>query len=112
MTSFVIMTDDDENLGFILFASHDGEWPPAGPNDVVFAGAPQNPALNSDPAALFVAERKGREHRAEISYSDTEMQLRIAFDDGFVFTLLSDEQGNSWTAVNNETKLQGTGLFL
>lgn len=71
MTNFVIRTEDERDLGFLMFAGHDGDWPPAGRNDCVFMGAPRDPALLDDPRAFFVAEHKGHEWAADVGYTDT-----------------------------------------
>ncbi len=112
MTTFVIMTDEEEDLGFILFAKHDGEWPPAGHNDCVFSGMPHNPALLEDPRGRFVADHKGQEHVALISYTETEMLVRIDVASGWVLEVRSDANGNEWSATKGDTKMTGTGLFL
>lgn len=33
-------TEDEEDLGIILFAAHDGEWSPAGENEYIFYWCP------------------------------------------------------------------------
>lgn len=112
MTTFAIWTDEEEDLGFILFAKHDGDWPPAGNNDCVFSGAPYDPALLDDPRARFVSDHKGKENVAMISYTDTEMLVRIDLDTGWVFEIRSDANGNKWFATQGGTKIEGSGLFL
>lgn len=112
MTSFVIRTEDEEDLGFILFAAHDGEWPPAGENECIFNGAPYDPSLMDDPRGRFVMEQKGREWVAVVDYTDTEMTLRMNLNAGWVFELRSNGSGNNWTAVRDGETIRGTGLFL
>ncbi|WP_145640776.1 hypothetical protein [Neorhizobium alkalisoli] len=112
MTSFAIMTEDEEDLGFILFASHEGDWPPPGPNDCVFNGFPYDPSLLETPEARFVADHKGREWSADFTYTDEEMTVLIDMDTGWTFELKSNAGGNSWTARKGEETLSGTGQFL
>lgn len=112
MTSFAIQTDEDEDLGFILFARHDGDWPPAGKNECIFNGFPYDAALLDDPRGRFVMEQKGQEWIADVSYSATEMLVRIDLSTGWVFELRSTESGNIWTAVRAGTTIRGTGQFL
>lgn len=112
MTSFVIWTEEEEDLGFLGFAHHEGDWPPAGKNDCIFSGFPHNPSLLDDPRSRFVMEHKGREWVADVNYTDTEMTIRIDLDTGWVFALRSDADGNAWTAVRDGVTLAGTGMFL
>lgn len=112
MTTFVIRTDDERDLGFLMFAGHDGDWPPAGANDCVFSGFPHDPALLDDPRGRLVMEAKGEEHSAEISYTDEEMTVRIPLPTGWTFDLRSNEAGNRWTAERAGERIEGTGMFL
>ncbi|MCC7253202.1 hypothetical protein [Hyphomicrobium sp.] len=112
MTSFVIRTEDEEDLGFLLFASHDGEWPPAGANECIFGGFPNDPSLLDDPRGRFVVDHKGQEWIADVSYTDAEMTVQINLRTGWTFHLRSNAEGNSWTAVRDGETLHGTGLFL
>lgn len=112
MTSFVIRTEDEEDLGFLLFASHEGEWPPAGANACIFSGSPNDPSLLDDPRGRFVMEHKGQEWIADVSYTDTEMTVEIDLRAGWAFRLRSDANGNSWTAVREGETIRGTGMFL
>src|SRR5690606_14204560 len=80
MTTLVITTRDDQELGFVLFARHDGMWPPAGTNDCIITPFPaSDSSLLDDPAARFVAEHAGKEWVAEIGYGEDEMTVSIAF---------------------------------
>lgn len=112
MTSFVIRTDDEEDLGFLLFANHEGEWPPVGANDCAFSGFPFDPALLDDPRARFVIDHRGEHCIADVSYTDTEMTVQIVLATGWTFNLRSNAEGNAWTAVREGETLQGTGMFL
>ncbi|NGN45329.1 hypothetical protein G6N74_30250 [Mesorhizobium sp. CGMCC 1.15528] len=112
VTSFVIWTEDEEDLGFLGFARHDGEWPPAGENECVFSGFPHDPSLLDDPRGRFVMEHKGREWIADVNYTDTEMTVRINLDTGWAFELWSNDKGNNWKAVREDVTLTGTGMFL
>ena len=60
MTSFVLRTAEGEDLGLPGFARHEDEWPPAGPNDRMFVGFPDDPKLLDDPRGRFVADHKSR----------------------------------------------------
>ncbi|WP_182087205.1 hypothetical protein [Aureimonas sp. ME7] len=112
MTSFVIRTRDEDDLGFLLFAAHEGEWPPAGTIDCVFTGSPHDPSLLDDPRGRFVVTHKDREYSAEIGYTPSEMRVRIDLGDGWLFEIASDEAGNAWTATRGTERLGGSGLFL
>lgn len=112
MTSFVIRTEDEEDLGFLFFASHDGAWPPAGANACVFSGFANDPSLLDDPRARFVMEHKGQEWVADVRYTNTEMTVQIDLGAGRTFHLRSNAAGNSWTAVRDGEALRGTGVFL
>lgn len=112
MTTFVIRTYDGEDLGFILFANHEGDWPPAGENHCVFQGFPQDQAAGDDPHRRLVLDHKGREWTADIHYTDTEMTVRIALDSGWRMTIISNAEGNQWTAERDGETIDGTGEFL
>lgn len=111
MTSFVIRTEDEDDLGFLLFAAHDGDWPPAGEIGCVFSGFPLDPALLDDPRGRLVMDHKGREWVAQVSYSDREMLIRLDLPDAR-FDLRSDADGNRWRAVRGGQTLVGTGTFI
>ncbi|WP_414831738.1 hypothetical protein [Afifella sp. YEN Y35] len=112
MTSFVIWTENEEDLGFLMFARHEGEWPPAGRHDCVFTGSPHDPKLLDDPRGLFVAEHKGREWTAEVDYTSEQMTVRIELDAGWVFQIFSSDSGNIWIAARGAERLEGSGLFI
>ncbi|WP_152046413.1 hypothetical protein [Aureimonas psammosilenae] len=112
MTSFVIWTQNEEDLGFLMFAQHDGEWPPAGRHDCMFTGSPRDPQLLNDPRSLFVSQHKGREWMAEVTYTPTDMIVRIDLDTGWIFQIVSNASGNTWTAVRDVERLDGLGVFL
>lgn len=112
MTTFVIRTDDERDLGFLMFAGHEGDWPPAGTNGCVFSGFPHDASLLDDPRGRFVMDNKGEEQKAELSYTDEEMTVRIALSTGWAFELRSNEEGNRWTAVRGNETIGGTGMFL
>ena len=112
MTTFIIRTEDEEDLGFILFAKHSGEWPPPGEIDCVFTGSPHAAALRDDPRGRFVAEHKGREWTADVSYTETQMTVRMALSTEWTFAIVSDESGNRWQATRKSEQLQGRGVFL
>lgn len=112
MTTFVIRTEDEDDVGFFMFAKHDGDWPPAGYNNCVFSGFAYDPSLLDDPHAIFVADHKGREWRAKVSYTDDEMTVLVAMDTGWTFTIRSNPEGNRWTAQREGETLLGAGMFL
>ena len=112
MTTFVIRTDDERDLGFLMFADHDGDWPPPGAHDCIFSGFPHDPDLIDDPRGRFVMDHKNEERSAEVSYADDEMTVRIGLPTGWTFELRSNADGNRWTAKRGETSVGGTGLFL
>ena len=112
MTCFVIWTDDEEDLGFLMFSAHEGEWPPPGKTDCIFTGSPHDPSLMDDPRARFVTQHKGREWSAEVSYADTQMVVRIDLSAGWRFEILSNAAGNRWMAEREGEKLHGRGMFL
>lgn len=112
MTSFVIRTEDEEDLGFLLFAAHDGQWPPSGENECVFNGFPYDPWLLDDPRARFVMEQKGQEWIAAVDYTDRDITVHFNLSAGWVFELCSNESGNSWTAARDGEAIHGTGMFL
>lgn len=112
MTTFVIRTEDGRDLGFLMLADHDGDWPPAGRIDCVFSGFPYDPTLLDDPRGLLVMDNKGQEFSAEVSYSGNEMLLCIATATGWAFELRSDPDGNRWTATRDNMTIDGGGVFL
>jgi hypothetical protein len=113
MTTLVITTRDDQELGFVLFARHDGMWPPAGTNDCIITPFPaSDSSLLDDPAARFVAEHAGKEWVAEIGYGEDEMTVSIAFSTGWTFDLTSGAESTSWTAMRDGVTLEGAGFFL
>ncbi|HUG63438.1 MAG TPA: hypothetical protein VMP03_16445, partial [Methylomirabilota bacterium] len=112
VTNFVLRTEDEEDLGFLLFAKHDGEWPPAGENKCVFNGSPFALSLFDDPRSRFIMEHKGREWIADVHYTDMEMTVRINLSTGWTFELRSNEDGNIWTAVREDETICGVGLLL
>lgn len=111
MTSFVIRTEDEEDLGFLLFAAHEGDWPPPGEIGCLFNGFPLDPALLADPRGRLIMDHKGREWPAQVSYSDTEMRVRLDLPDGH-FELRSDAAGNRWNARRGGEAMAGRGEFL
>ncbi len=111
MTSFVIRTEDDEDLGFLLFVKQQGEWPPAGPNECVFSGTPYDSLLLNDPRGRFVTEHNGQEWIAAVNYTDTEITVLIDLDTGWTFELRSNEDGYRWMAQYEEETIGGKGMF-
>lgn len=112
MTTFVIRTEEEDDLGFFMFAKYEGDWPPPGSNFCVFNGFPWDPSLSDDPGATFVADHKGREWQAEVSYTDDEMAVLVAMDTGWTFLIKSNPDGNLWLAQRGDEKLSGTGMFM
>lgn len=112
MTTFVIRTEEEQDLGFLLFARRDSDWPSAGSYDCIFTGFPRDTSLWEDARGLFVMDHKGREWEAEVSYAETERAVRTALDSGWVFELHSNEAGNYWIAERDNTTVSGTGEFL
>lgn len=112
MTSFVIRTDNEDDLGFLLFADHEEDWPPSGENDCIFTGFPHDPALFDDPRGRFFLEHKHMEWVAEVSYTDAEMTVTIDLGTGWTFELKSNEAGNSWVANRGDERIRGTGEFV
>lgn len=98
MTTFVIRTEDEEDLGFILFATHSGEWPPLGSIECVFMDAPRDAALLDDPRARLIAEHKGQEWTAEVSYTSAHMMVTIDLSTEWRLEVISDESGTRWQA--------------
>lgn len=109
---FVIRTENEDDLGFFLFAAHEGDWPPAGLNDCVFSGFPYDPALLNDPRANFIAGHKKRDWQAEVDYNDEEMTVLVAMDTGWTFAIKSNPAGNRWIAQRGDERLSGAGMFL
>lgn len=112
MTTFVIRTEDGQDLGFLLFARHEGDWPPAGRIDCVFTGFARDPGLEDDPRGSFVSAHKGREWTAEVTYTPTEMIVGIDLDTGWTFAIHGNEDGDTWTAEREAQRFEGPGLFL
>ena len=112
MTTFVIRNEDEEDLGFILFAKHSGEWPPPGSIDCVFMDAPRGAALLHDPGVRLIAEHKGREWTAEVIYTSTHMIVRIDLSTDWRFEVISDEISTRWQARQRNEHLQGLGMLL
>lgn len=112
MATFVIRTEDEQDLGFLLFAGRDGEWPSSGSYDCVFTGFPHDTSLWKDPRGLFVMDHKGPEWDADVSYTETKITVRITLDSGWIFELHSNEAGNRWFAERDNETISGTGKFL
>ena len=112
MTAFALRTEEEEVLGFLLFAKHEGDRPPAGPNDCVLAGGPVKPSLLSDPRASFIRDHKGSEWTAEVSYEGSETTVRIAFSTGWNFESRSHDGGGRWWAERAGKRLEGSGAFV
>ena len=112
MATFVIKTVGNQDLGFLLIASGEGDWPSAGWYDCIFTGFPADTSLWDDPRGLFVMDHKGQEWKADVSHADTQMTVRIAFDSGWTFELHSNHAGNRWFAEGDGNIIFGTGEFL
>lgn len=112
MTTFVIRTREEDDLAFLLFANHDGDWPPAGRNNVMFTSLPFGAGLGDELPGAFVNAHKGQEWIADVGYAEDAMTVRIAFGSGWTFELVSGTNGNSWRAVRGSESIQGTGIFL
>lgn len=112
MTAFVVRTEVDEDVGFLLFARHAGEWPPAGPIDCQFTGAPADAALLDGAHARFLEACKGREWTAVVAYADEAMTVEIDLGGCRRFALRSDVDGNTWSGRGEDGPLRGTGTFL
>lgn len=112
MTTFILRTEDEQDLGFVLFANHPGEWPPPGAINCVFMGLPQATALRDDPRGRFVAEHEKREWTADVNYANTQMMVRIALDTGWQLEIISEESDNRWQATRKSEQIQGLGMFI
>jgi hypothetical protein len=112
VTCFVIRTQDDDDIGFLLFAGHEGDWPPSGRIDCVFTGFPHDSTLGDDPHGRFVLAHKHMEWVAEVSYTEEEMTVIVDLSTGWTFELKSNEVGNNWRARHGDESICGTGEFL
>ncbi len=113
MTTFVLRTEDDDDLGFLMFADHEGEWPPPGINDCTISGFAFDPDVLRSPRGEWVMDHKHEEYRAAVSYTETTMTVEFDTPDGWSFRLTSNEEdGSSWTLTRAGEVLEGTGEFI
>ncbi len=112
MTTFVFRTDDGDHLGFLLFAKHEGDWPPPGTARCIITGCPFDADLFDDPRAVFILDHKHVEWQAQVSYTEDTFVLRIAMPTGWRLEIVSDPEGNRWMAERDGERVSGGGVFL
>jgi hypothetical protein len=108
VTSFAILTDDGDHLGFLLIADGNSTDLIPGDYDCIFTGFPHHAHLFDDPRAVFFQNHKHEEWSANIRYAARELVVTVRLDAQATFVARENDSRKIWRARRGSQRFGGT----